>query len=296
MSEQNQDQAEDVIATDDGADQNDDGVEHHDDADQGADGADPQASEGQPDDDAVVVTIGDEPQPEEDQHSQAPAWVKELRKSQRELQRENRELKAKMEQGSAPKQPEITLGKKPTLEDHDYDAERFEQSLEAWYERKRQVDAQAEKARKDQEAQQAAWQEKLTGYQAAKAALKVPDYEDAEHVATETFSVTQQGVMLQGADNPALVIYALGKNPKKAKELAAITDPVKFAFAVAKLESQLKVTSRKAPPPPEKSIRGTAPVSGAVDSTLDRLRAEAEKTGDMTKVIRYKAEQRRKQS
>ena len=100
--------------------------------------------------------------------------------------------------------------------------------------------------------------------------------------------------MLQGADNPALVIYALGKNPKKAKELAAITDPVKFAFAVAKLESQLKVTNRKAPPPPEKTMRGTGPGSGAVDSTLERLREEAARTGDMTKVIRYKAEQRRK--
>lgn len=291
MSEQDQDQ--DIIITADDADQNDDQPEQLE-ADAGSE---QKPDDSQAADDAVVVTIGDEQPPEEEQHAQAPAWVKELRKSQRELQRENRELKAKLQQGTAPQaEPAIVLGKKPTLEDHDYDAEKFEQSLEAWYERKRQVDAQAEQARKAQEQQQAAWQEKLNGYQAAKAALKVLDYEDAEHVATETFSVTQQGVMLQGADNPALVIYALGKNPKKARELAAITDPVKFAFAVAKLESQLKVTNRKAPPPPEKAIRGTGPVSGAVDSTLERLREEAARTGDMTKVIRYKAEQRRKQS
>ena len=291
MSEQDQDQ--DIIIPADDADQHDDQPEQLE-ADANAE---QQPGDSQADDDAVVVTIGDEQPPEEDQHTQAPAWVKELRKSQRELQRENRELKAKLQQSAAPQaEPAIVLGKKPTLEDHDYDVEKFEQSLADWYERKRQADAQAEQARKAQEAQQAAWQEKLNGYQAAKAALKVPDYEDAEHVATETFSVTQQGVMLQGADNPALVIYALGKNPKKAKELAAITDPVKFAFAVAKLESQLKVTNRKAPPPPEKAIRGTGPVSGAVDSTLERLREEAARTGDMTKVIRYKAEQRRKQS
>ena len=292
MSEQDQSQTDDIIIPADDADQHDDHAEQHGDA-----STEPQEGEGQADDDAVVVTIGDEQPPEEEQHAQAPAWVKELRKSQRELQRENRELKARLQQGAAPQaEPAIVLGKKPTLEDHDYDAEKFEQSLADWYEKKRQVDAQAEQARKAQEAQQAAWQEKLNGYQAAKAALKVPDYEDAEHVATETFSVTQQGVMLQGADNPALVIYALGKNPKKAKELAAIADPVKFAFAVAKLESQLKVTNRKAPPPPEKTMRGTGPVSGAVDSTLERLREEAARTGDMTKVIRYKAEQRRKQS
>ena len=241
----------------------------------------------------VVVTIGDEKPEDEPEH--APAWVKELRKSQRDLQRENRELKAKLQQGSQPA-AQTVVGKKPTLEEHDYDTEKFEQSLEAWYDRKRQAEAQAEQARKAQEAQQASWQEKLNGYQAAKSELKVQDYDDAEHIAQETFNVTQQGIVLQGADNPALVIYALGKNPKKAKEIASIADPVKFAFAIAKIESQLKVTNRKAPPPPEKQVRGTAPVSGTVDSTLERLREEASKTGDMTKVIRYKAEQRRKQS
>lgn len=296
MSDPNQNQDDIIIPTDD-ADQNDD-VGQQADNDSGAAAAadgESNASDDESDAESVVVTIGDE-QPHEEEHQQAPAWVKELRKSQRELQRENRELKARIEQASTPVQQQIQLGKKPTLEDHDYDAEKFEQSLESWYERKRQVDVQAEQARKAQEQQQAEWQVKLSGYQAAKVALKVNDYDEAEHVATETFNVTQQGVMLQGADNPALVIYALGKNPKKAKELAAITDPVKFAFAIAKLETQLKVTNRKAPPPPEKAIRGTAPVSGAIDSTLERLRNEAERTGDMTKVIRYKAEQRRKQS
>lgn len=295
MSDPSQDQNDDLTHNTECADQNDAGKQQADDS-HGADvNAEPDAGGSESEVESVVVTIGDE-QPHEEEHQQAPAWVKELRKSQRELQRENRELKARIEQDSTPAQQQIQLGKKPTLEDHDYDTEKFEQSLESWYERKRQADIQTDQARKAQEQQQAEWQSKLSGYQAAKVALKVNDYDEAEHVATETFSVTQQGVMLQGADNPALVIYALGKNPKKAKELAAITDPVKFAFAIAKLETQLKVTNRKAPPPPEKSIRGTAPVSGAVDSTLERLRNEAERTGDMTKVIRYKAEQRRKQS
>ena len=89
------------------------------------------------------------------------------------------------------------------------------------------------------------------------------------------------------------MIYALGKNPKKAKELAAIADPVKFAFAVAKLEAQLKVTNRKpSPPPPERVISGTGRVSGAVDSTLERLREEAARTGDMSKVVAYRRQKR----
>jgi hypothetical protein len=110
----------------------------------------------------------------------------------------------------------------------------------------------------------------------------------------EQFNVTQQGILLQGLDNPALVVYALGKNPKRAKELASITDPVRFATAAGKLEAQLKVTNRPKPPAPPRVVTGSAPISGSVDSNLERLRAEAEKTGDMTKVLRYKQQMRAK--
>jgi len=136
--------------------------------------------------------------------------------------------------------------------------------------------------------QMQAWQSKLENYSKAKAELRVRDYEDAESVAQETLNVLQQGVILQGAENPALVVYAIGKNPKKAKEIADIKDPVKFAFAVARLEKELKVTNRRAAPAPERIIQGTGRSSGAVDSTLERLRAEAEKTGNYTKVLQYK--------
>jgi hypothetical protein len=125
----------------------------------------------------------------------------------------------------------------------------------------------------------------------------VRDFDDAESTVLSTLSVTQQGIIVQGADNSALVVYALGKNPAKAKELAGITDAVKFAFAIAKLETQLKVQAKsKSAPPPEGKVRsGSAPISGSVDSNLERLRAEAEKTGDMSKVAAYKRAQREKQ-
>lgn len=240
-------------------------------------------------DEELIVTIGEEAPPQEEEKP-APEWVRELRKQHRELQKRNRELEAKLNQDQAPKANDP--GKKPTLEDFDYDAEKFEASLAQWFERKRQADEQAAKVQADIEKQQQEWQAKLEGYGKAKAELKVRDYDDAENIVQESFNVTQQGVILQGADNPALLVYALGKNPKKAKELASISDPVKFAFAIAKLETQLKVTNRKAAPPPEKTIQGGGRVSGSVDSTLDRLRAEAEKSGDYTKVFAYKKQKR----
>jgi len=245
--------------------------------------------EGEPDE--VIVSIGEEAPPPEE-HTQAPEWVRELRKTNRELQRQNRELQGKLKSTAQTETKPVVVGKKPSLEEHDYDAEKFEAAMADWFERKRQADDANAKQEAEVMNQQKAWQSKLEGYGKAKAELRVKDFEDAEAVAQEVFNVTQQGIVLQGADNPALVIYAIGKNPKKAKELSDIQDPVKFAFAVAKLEKELKVTNRKAAPPPERIVSGTGRVSGAVDSTLERLREDASRTGNMTKVIAYKAQKR----
>ena len=238
----------------------------------------------------VVVSIGEEAPPPEE-HTPAPEWVKELRKTNRELQRQNRELQGRL-QAAPPETKPVVIGNKPKLEDHDYDADKYEEALTDWFDRKRQADEVNAKQEAEVMNQQKAWQAKLDGYGKAKAELRVKDFEDAEEVAQQVFSITQQGVLLQGADNPALVVYALGKNPAKAKELAEIKDPVKFAFAVAKLEKDLKVTNRRQAPAPERIISGTGRSSGAVDSTLERLRADAERTGNMTKVIAYKAQKR----
>jgi hypothetical protein len=238
----------------------------------------------------VVVSIGEEAPPPEE-HTPAPEWVKELRKTNRELQRQNRELQGRL-QAAPPETKPVVIGNKPKLEDHDYDADKYEEALTDWFDRKRQADDVNAKQEAEVMNQQKAWQAKLDGYGKAKAELRVKDFEDAEEVAQQVFSITQQGVLLQGADNPALVVYALGKNPAKAKELAEIKDPVKFAFAVAKLEKDLKVTNRRQAPAPERIISGTGRSSGAVDSTLERLRADAERTGNMTKVIAYKAQKR----
>ena len=237
--------------------------------------------------DDVLVSIGEESPPQEEE-VRAPAWVRELRKSNREKERKIRELEAQINTAATENKP-VALGKKPSLEDCDYDSEEYENKLSAWYDDKRIHDASEAEAVAQRDAESKAWQGKLNSYAKARASLKVHDYEDAEAVALEAFSITQQGIVIQGSDNPALIIYALGKNAVRAKELASITDPVKFAFAVAKLETQLKVTNRKAAASPERTISsGGGRISGSVDSTLDRLRDEALKTGDLSKVMAYK--------
>ena len=247
-------------------------------------------AEDEDDSEEVVVSIGEESPPQEE--DRAPAWFRELRKSNREKDRKIRELEAKVNAPVAETKP-ATLGKKPTLEECEYDAEEYEKKLADWFEDKRVFETEEAKQQTQRDAEAQAWQAKLDSYGAAKAALKVRDYDEAEAFALDTFNVTQQGIVLQGSEQPALVIYALGKNQKRAKELSSITDPVKFAFAIAKLETQLKVTNRQATTSPERTIKsGTSRISGAIDPTLERLREEAARTGNMSKVIQYKAQKR----
>lgn len=229
----------------------------------------------------LVVTIGDESPTSEEEQEQAaaPEWVRELRKAHREDKKRIRELEEKLNAQTAEIKP-AALGNKPKLEDFDYDSERFEKELESWYERKREHDAEQAKARDAEEAQRREWQAKLDAYNAEKSKLRVRDFEDAEMVVVDTLSAAQQAIILHGSKNPALLTFAIGKNPKKAKELAAIKDLAEFTFAVADFQREIKVSNRKAPPP-ERVVSGSGSTSPVVTgSNLDRLKAEAQRTGD----------------
>jgi hypothetical protein len=233
----------------------------------------------------LIVTIGEEPPPQQEDETRAPPWVREVRKTNRELAKENRALKQQLAQ-TQPREQTPQLGPKPTLESVDYDTAAFEKALDDWKERKAQHDRKQAEQQEALKQEQARWEAEITAFNEQKSALKVRDFEDAEGAVTELLNQTQLGIIIDGAQNKALVMYALGKNEAALKDLASITNPVKFAFAIAKLETQLKTQSRKPAASPEKTLKGSAPV--AANNTLDRLRAEAEKSGDFTKVLAYK--------
>lgn len=256
-----------------------------------------ESSEDEEEDDSVIVTIGDEKPPVEDEEEKtAPKWVKDLRRQTKEQARRIRELEQEAAAKSAPTAKTPELGPKPTLEDSDWDAEDFETKLTEWHDRKRQVEQEKAKAVEQQEAQQKAWQGKLTRYTEAQANLKARDFADVEESVKGVLDETQLAIIVQAAKDPALMVYAIGKNPKKAAELAGLKNYVEFAYALGELSKDMKVTTRKAAPPPEGKVRGgNAPVSGSVDSNLERLRADAEKSGDYSKVSAYRRAQKEKQ-
>jgi hypothetical protein len=240
--------------------------------------------------DEDVVTIGDEK--EEEPADMAPTWVRELRKKHRQIKQRNRELENQLQQYQ--QTPAVQApGAKPTLESCDYDSDQYEAKLAQWFEAKNKHKEAQAKIRADEEQQLEAYRERIAKYQEKKKTLKVRDFEDAESAVEEALSIAQQNIIIEGASNPALLVYALGKNPEKARKLAEIKNYVRFAFEVAKLEKELKVSKRKPKTKPEKTIEGTGSLSGTSDRTLDRLRDEALKKGDITKNLEYRRKKKK---
>lgn len=248
--------------------------------------AQPEAGEGE-EPGELVVSIGEDAPPQTDETA-APGWVRDLRKQNRELTKRLKELEAKEKQPA-----QSALPPKPTLESCDWDEAKFADAVVDWNNANRQAEQAQEVKRKAEEAQQEAAQKRINAYHEAKAAMPADDMEEAEATVGAMLNPVQQQILIHGAKNPALLILALGKYPEKAKQLAAIDDLAEFAFTAARMELEVKTSTRKATVAPEKPMTGTAAVGvGGGDTTLERLRAEALKTGDMTKVVAYRRQQR----
>jgi len=242
----------------------------------------------------LVLQFGEEAPPAStnEEQNNAPQWVKDLRKSHAAAQRRIRELEAKERTQQQPQPPQAPmLGPKPKLEQFDYDEGKFDEALSKWYDTKRQVDAAQDEQRVANEARQRSQDERLRAYAKEAAELRVKDFQEAESEVVSMLSVEQQGILLAGATKPAALVCALGRHPIKLQQLAQIKDPVRFAFAAAHLEKELKIMSRTATKPaPEGRISSSAgaPAAGGGERKLEQLRAEAEKTGDYSKVVAYK--------
>lgn len=259
----------------------------------------PSGTEGEPrvgeeGDDEPLFQFGDEAPPASDgqERESAPQWVKDLRKQNAELTRRLRTYEAQEKTQQQPVQVP-TLGPKPQLADFDYDETKFDSAVEKWYDTKRQIDSAKSEAEAHARARQEVAQARLSGYQQEARTLRVKDFQEVESDVVGALSVEQQGILLAGADKPGALVYALGKHPAKLRQLAQITDPVRFAFAAAKLEKDLKMTTRNAnKPAPEGRVSSSsaAPAAGGGEKKLEQLRAEAEKTGDYSKVVAYKAQ------
>ena len=241
-----------------------------------------------------IVFEGEAPDPIEEEAKEAPSWVKELRKKHRESERERQKLEKELEQARAKLEPALEpLPDRPKFEDFAYDEDKYEAALSQWHSNKLKHESKKQEEQQKSEAVQQQFEERRQRYHKAKSeiAKKVPDMAEAEELVTTLFDETKQAILLTAADDPAQLIYALGKNPKKLQDLASIDDPIRFTAEAAKLEAKMKVTKRTPKATPERKVQGSASATSS-ESQLDRLREEAEKSGDYSKVIAYKRERR----
>ena len=217
--------------------------------------------------------------------------VKHLRSELKERNKQLRERDKRLKAYEEKKKALAELPPKPSLDDEDidFDSELYDEKLLEWNELKRKHEKKANEEKQQQEELQKSHEEKVKAYRESMDSLPYEDAEDAEDTAKMFLNETQQALILEATDDPAKMIYAIGTNEKLAEQLAEVTNPVQFIAKVAKLETRLSSTMKKKPKPSANSrVKGGNVSRGSSDEVLDKLREEAAKTGDFTKVRQYK--------
>lgn len=247
-------------------------------------------------DDAGVVAEDEFPDTFDDAPSdetEEKPFVKHLRETHKEQARRIKQLEEEL----ARNKPKPQRMEEPSLEGCEWDDARFKDEWRKWNENERAVDAYERSETEQRSTQVNAWTQERAAYQGAAVALGKPDYKAAEDAVCNDFSEVAQVVLVQAASSPeaaARIIYALGRSPAKRAELVALQDnPLKLAAAVARLEATSKgVSMRKEPPAIDTPLRGNKPVSSNLDKEEQRLEKEADRTGNRSALIAYRARNR----
>lgn len=248
------------------------------DADFDENGDEIELQQDQPEDELAIEIEGDDVAEEE------TPLQKKLRSEIRERDKRIKEL----ERNNAPKPVEI--GKKPDLwDDCEGDPDRYEAELLAYHDRKRQAE-QAERSQSEQQTtQQQAFEKQRFAYREKAQKMGVRDIDGAEQGIIDALGAPYLGAIIQYADNPAKVVAALAAHPRLLAQIADEPDDLRRLKLMFQMESKVTIKRKGAPAPEAATIlRGTATVSGG-DKQLEKLEKDAERTGDRSALIKYKA-------
>lgn len=253
-------------------------------------GTTPQKDEKEQDAETIEISVdGYESEPEPPPKESA-AWAR-IRKSEREAKERAADLEKRLKVYEQP--PQVAdPGPKPTTADFDWDEAKYDEALFRWKEAKARSESAATEAAQRAQSNESRFRAKQDAYRQASGAISG----FAGHHATVTSAIPdeiRQGVILSAADNPVVLVAALGKYPKLLEELAAVKDPIDFIKAVVKLEARVKTEKKSQVPPPEQKVRGSGSSSGAVDSQIDKAREKATKSGDVTESLARRRQQQR---
>lgn len=239
--------------------------------------ADVEKPEGQPEEYSLLV--GDEEislTEEDDEHvdgQPAPQWVKDLRKNNREKDKELRELRRQLEQiqtkpaeQQQPLQQVDVIPPKPTLESCDYDEVAFEQAVTDWHEKKSRAEQSKQQQLRQQQEYQQRFQQRVEAHQKRASTLPVKDYQQMEEIVRAEVPDLHKEILIHCADEGSeLIAYGLGKSQQLRQRVAAETDPLRAAFLLGQISKQVSLApkARKAIKP-EPEVRG-----GGADAKQD---------------------------
>jgi hypothetical protein len=245
------------------------------------------AHEPVPDDDEDEIVVGGEAVRGEDE----PEGVRNLRNRLKEVEREKRELEARI----APKVDEI--GPKPSQDDFWDDPEGYDRAYDAW---KAKKDAAERANREQEELAQSVAEEVEAGeraFQTQRAGLRLSGFEAADDAVTQALPpIFINALNLAAGEKAAALRYFLGTRPDELAKLKAldprkVTDIIKCSALAGAMAKEISVKKRTPQTRPEGEVRGTAGGGGGrPDTKLARLEAEAKRTGVRTALIAYKKE------
>lgn len=174
---------------------------------------------------------------------------------------------------------------RPTLEDFDFDQERYLEALADWrIEERERAKSQAEKTK----AEQQTVQERIATLQSKEAefAKAHPDYEGVAKSPHVPITEAMANVMLENPDTAPAIAYYLGQNLDEAREIAQMA-PLAQARALGLIEAKVSMPAKAPPPPKPVPKTPTVPptlqpgASGAKDwsqmSTEEHVRAYRER-------------------
>lgn len=216
------------------------------------------------------LRVGDEEIPlteEDDDHvdgQPAPQWVKDLRKNNREKDKELRELRRQLEQVQSrpteqqPQQQTDVIPPKPTLESCEYDEAAFEQAMTDWHEKKSRAEQQMQQKERQQQEYQQRFQQRVEAHKQRAAKLPVKDYQEMEEIVRAEVPDLHKEILIHCADEGSeLIAYGLGKSQQLRQRVAAETDPIRAAFLLGQISKQVHLA-----PKPKKAIKPEPEVRG----------------------------------
>lgn len=260
-----------------------------------------------PPDAELVITIGDDDAGDVDglgddidtsgMEEKEARTVHKLRDNLRQKIKEAKELERKARAAEAAlaardAKPKIEEKPYPKPIDYGYDDALHEAAVLEWTESQAAVKAEKARQAEADKAAQEEYAKRVETYAEGKRALRVSDYDSAEAAVMADMTAEQQQMILRNAADPAKLVYALGRSPKARAELAGIKEWDRFAFRLAKIEGEIKVT-QKTPPPVETRLSGGAGAGasgGSLAAQLKEAERRAEINGIRTEVIRIKAQ------